>query len=142
MEMLTMGFVATVFAAGLLSFFSPCVLPILPVYFGYLSGGVNSAQEQDNTSLFKAFAFVAGLAASFFILGFGAGALGGLISNRWFFMACGAIIIAFGLHQTGLISIPLLEREKKLDVAFNPRKGLIGAFALGFLFSFLSLIHI
>ena len=136
MEMLTMGFVATVFAAGLLSFFSPCVLPILPVYFGYLSGGVNSAQEQDNTSLFKAFAFVAGLAASFFILGFGAGALGGLISNRWFFMACGAIIIAFGLHQTGLISIPLLEREKKLDVAFNPRKGLIGAFALGFLFSF------
>lgn len=59
MEMLTMGFVATVFAAGLLSFFSPCVLPILPVYFGYLSGGVNSAQEQDNTSLFKAFAFVA-----------------------------------------------------------------------------------
>lgn len=136
MEMITIGFITAVFAAGLLSFFSPCVLPILPVYLGYLSGGTTSTQEQGNTSLFKAFAFVAGLAASFFVLGFGAGALGGLINNSWFFMACGVIIIVFGLHQTGIISMPLLEREKKLDLAFNPRKGIIGAFALGFLFSF------
>ncbi len=136
MEMITAGFIATVFTAGLLSFFSPCVLPLLPVYLGYLSGEADSPQKNGSASLPKAFAFVAGLAVSFFILGFGAGALGGLIHSSWFFLVCGAVIIVFGLHQTGLVTVPLLNREKKVDVRFNPRKGLIGAFALGFLFSF------
>ncbi len=136
MEMITAGFIAAVFTAGLLSFFSPCVLPLLPVYLGYLSGETEAARLNGNTSLLKAFAFVAGIAVSFFILGFGAGALGAFINSSWFFLACGGIIIVFGLHQTGIISIPQLNREKKVTVAFTPGKGLVGAFALGFLFSF------
>ncbi|GAB1536734.1 hypothetical protein ADMFC3_23650 [Geovibrio sp. ADMFC3] len=136
MEIITIGFVLAVFGAGLLSFFSPCVLPLLPVYIGYLSGGQSAGQASVKTSFIKAAAFTAGLSASFFILGVAAGALGHVINSHTFFIVCAVIVILFGIHQTGLIKIPFLYREKKLSVRFNPNNGLIGAFALGFLFSF------
>ncbi|MCD8491456.1 MAG: cytochrome c biogenesis CcdA family protein [Geovibrio sp.] len=117
-------------------FFSPCVLPLLPVYIGYLSGGQSAGQASVKTSFIKAAAFTAGLSASFFILGVAAGALGHVINSHTFFIVCAVIVILFGIHQTGLIKIPFLYREKKLSVRFNPNNGLIGAFALGFLFSF------
>ena len=87
-------------------------------------------------SFSKALAFTGGLSASFFLLGFGAGALGGFINSHYFFLACGALVVIFGIHQSGLIRIPLLNNHKSLDIQFNPQKGLVGAFALGFLFSF------
>ncbi|MGV7003727.1 cytochrome c biogenesis protein CcdA [Desulfovibrio sp. QI0442] len=136
MEIITIGFIASVFGAGLLSFFSPCVLPLLPVYFGYLSGSPMPIDRSGKTSFSKALAFTSGLSASFFLLGFGAGALGHFINSHAFFLACGAIIVLFGVHQTGLISLPFLNRDKRLSVRFDPRKGLGGAFLLGFLFSF------
>ncbi|MDL2209983.1 redoxin family protein [Desulfovibrio sp. OttesenSCG-928-C14] len=136
MEIITIGFIASVFGAGLLSFFSPCVLPLLPVYFGYLSGGPMPVDRSGKTSFSKALAFTSGLSASFFLLGFSAGALGHFINSHAFFLACGTIIVLFGVHQTGLISLPLLNRDKRLSVRFDPQKGLGGAFLLGFLFSF------
>ena len=77
MEMVTTGFILAVFGAGLLSFFSPCVLPLLPVYIGYLSGGMTPDSYSRSISFSKALAFTGGLSASFFLLGFGAGAFGG-----------------------------------------------------------------
>ncbi|MDL2226345.1 redoxin family protein [Deltaproteobacteria bacterium OttesenSCG-928-M10] len=136
MEFISATLILTVFGAGLISFFSPCVLPLMPVYLGYLSGGSDLSRPSGRASLFKALAFTAGLSVSFFILGFGAGALGHLINSRVFFIVCGLVVIIFGLHQTGLISLPALTRDKRLSVNFSPEKGLIGAFALGFFFSF------
>lgn len=143
METITIGFIMAVFGAGLLSFLSPCVLPLLPVYIGYLSsdgatagaaGGGPAASAR--ASLVKALAFTSGLSTSFFLLGLGAGALGGVVDSNAFFFICGGIVVLFGAHQAGLITLPFLEREKRLSVEFNPRKGLVGAFLLGFLFSF------
>lgn len=136
MEMVTAGFILTVFGAGLLSFFSPCVLPLLPVYIGYLSGGIAPDNYSKRISFSKALAFTGGLSVSFFLLGFGAGALGSFINSHYFFLACGTLVVIFGIHQSGLIRIPMLNKHKNLDIQFNPQKGLVGAFALGFLFSF------
>ena len=136
MEFISTTLILTVFSAGLISFFSPCILPLMPVYLGYLSGGSDLNRPSGRASFFKALAFTAGLSVSFFILGFGAGALGHLINSRAFFIVCGLVVIIFGLHQTGLISLPVMTRDKRLSVKFSPEKGLIGAFALGFFFSF------
>ena len=80
--------------------------------------------------------FVAGLSTAFIILGFGAGALGSLIFSDTFMFVLGGIVILLGIHQTGLIHIPFLEREKKLTVKGSERKDLLGTYLLGFTFSF------
>lgn len=136
MEIITMGFILSVFVAGLLSFFSPCVLPLLPVYLGYLADSPVPAVLPGRASFTKALAFTSGLSVSFFLLGFGAGAVGHFINSHAFFLVCGIIVILFGIHQTGLVSIPFLNRDKRLAVRFAPKKGIGGAFLLGFLFSF------
>ena len=136
MDAVTSGFVLTLFVAGLLSFFTPCILPLLPVFLGYLSGADASAHTTGRASVLKALAFTSGLSVAFFLLGFGAGALGGLFNSPAFFIACGAIVILFGIHQTGIISLPFLARETRLTAQFDPKKGLGGAFLLGFFFSF------
>jgi cytochrome c biogenesis protein CcdA/thiol-disulfide isomerase/thioredoxin len=136
MEIINAGLIISVFAAGLLSFFSPCVLPLLPVYLGYLSNSHVSPGTTGRTSFVKALAFTTGLSMSFFLFGFGAGAVGHLFSSHVFFLACGAIVVLFGVHQAGLVSIPLLNREKQIAVRFDPGKSFGGAFLLGFFFSF------
>ena len=136
METLSLGFVITVFGAGLLSFFSPCILPLLPVYVGYLTSDNQGAGASLLKRLAKTLAFIAGLSTSFFILGFGAGALGSLINSSYFFILCGIAVVFFGVHQTGFVNIPMLNREKKLSAPVDSKKGFGSAFALGFLFSF------
>jgi peptide methionine sulfoxide reductase msrA/msrB len=136
MEMVTTGFMAAVFTAGLFSFFSPCILPLLPVYIGCLSTEGVPSDESGMASISKALAFTAGISASFFILGFGAGALGHVLDSRYFFLTCGLLVIVFGLHHTGMVTIPLLDKDRRLRVNVPQQKGLFGAFGLGFLFSF------
>ncbi len=136
METIGLGFAAAVFGAGLLSFFSPCIIPLLPVYLGYLSSDVKTGGDRLITRLSKTLAFVAGLSVTFFLLGFGAGALGTVLSNNYFFIACGLVVFVFGLYQSGLIDIPLLSREHRLDTPKSANKGALGAFLLGLVFSF------
>ena len=135
METISIGFIISVFGAGLLSFFSPCILPLLPVYLGYLS--TNSAENESvkKASFTKALAFTGGLSLSFFVLGFGAGSLGSFVNSDWLLLICGSIVVLFGFYQTGLLPLSFLERNMKLSVQFNPQKGLGGAFLLGLLFS-------
>ncbi|NQX48366.1 sulfite exporter TauE/SafE family protein [Paenibacillus tritici] len=139
-------FLFGVFGAGLLSFFAPCILPLLPVYVSYLSGSIADGTNQGvaDTSSFRfrssfmmrTLLFVLGLSVVFILLGFGSGILGNIISSPRFIAICGAIVILFGIYQTGLIKLSWLEREKKLSSNRVAKGGYIGAFLLGLTFSF------
>lgn len=150
-------YMSAVFIAGLVSFFSPCILPVLPVYIGILTGEIGNGgngEEKSNEDhimgkllekgLFRinwklmknTMVFVMGLSTSFILLGFGAGALGALISSQAFYIGIGAVVIFLGIHQTGWIRIPLLERQKKVEIARSNQADLFGIFLLGFTFSF------
>jgi cytochrome c-type biogenesis protein/peptide methionine sulfoxide reductase msrA/msrB len=139
-------FLFGVFGAGLLSFFAPCILPLLPVYVSYLSGSLADGTNQGvaDTSSFRfrssfmmrTLLFVLGLSVVFILLGFGSGILGNIISSPRFIAICGAIVILFGIYQTGLIKLSWLEREKKLSSNRVIKGGYIGAFLLGLTFSF------
>ncbi|WP_338594921.1 cytochrome c biogenesis protein CcdA [Paenibacillus sp. FSL K6-1122] len=139
-------FLFGVFGAGLLSFFAPCILPLIPVYVSYLSGsmvnGTNQQQPDTNsvrlrsTLVLRTFLFVLGLSLVFVLLGFGSGIVGNLISSPVFIAICGAIVVLFGIYQTGLIRLSWLERERKLSNDHARRGGYVGAFLLGLTFSF------
>lgn len=126
-------YMGTAFIAGILSFFSPCIVPLLPVYFSIFTAGANQDKKQ---LVIKSFLFVLGLSVNFVILGFGAGFLGKYILTDTFRIILGIIVIILGLHQTGLIKIRLLMREKKLQLARSSRSDLWGVLLLGFTFSF------
>ena len=138
--------VMTVFLQGLLSFFSPCVLPLLPMYISYLSGGGRTVAG-DGTIHYKrsrvmlnTVFFVLGISFAFFLLGFGFTAAGQFFrENRLLLGRIGGIlVILFGLYQLGLFgSVKFLNREHRLPfhldkVAMNPLVALV----LGFTFSF------
>jgi cytochrome c biogenesis protein CcdA len=137
----------TVFVAGLLSFFAPCIVPLLPVYVGYLSKGAENKVVTEETEkkgklafinkrlIFQTLVFVIGLSTAFVLLGFGAGAIGKLLNNRIVLYVSGAIVIILGLHQIGLFKIGFLERTKKVEVEKSSRGGILGAYLLGLTFS-------
>lgn len=137
--------VEVVFLAGILSFFSPCTVPLLPVYFAELAGSAK-VQATDAASvrsslpdvelIFRTLVFVAGISTSFALLGFGAGFVGQVLGSQTFLIVCGIVVVLLGIHQTGLIRFQLLERQKKLESSGPARTDLVGAFLLGFTFSF------
>jgi cytochrome c-type biogenesis protein len=77
-----------------------------------------------------------GLATSFVIMGFGAGLLGNIMFEDWFLVVIGFIVVILGIHQTGLIKISRLSKEKRLNLKRSERGDLIGTYLLGFTFSF------
>ena len=131
------------FVAGVVSFLSPCVLPLVPGYISMLSGESIETLKAGESGLIlrriirNSFAFVAGFSAVFVALGASATTVGDFLREQHsiFNIVAGVIIIIFGLHLTGLIKIPFLYREAKLS-AGAPKRGLIGAFLLGFAFAF------
>lgn len=133
-------YLGTVLAAGLLSFFSPCILPLLPVYVAQFSSGMTSAEESAARRrlrvILKSVLFVAGISVCFILLGFGAGALGSVIGSTPFMIAMGIIVIILGLHQTGLVRIKWLSYQKKADFERSRKGDCLGSFLLGLTFSF------
>lgn len=138
--------VITVLIQGVLSFFSPCVLPLLPLYIGYLSGGAGDRSAEDGsgisrkTILLNTVFFVVGISFSFFILGLGMRAIGRFFSgNQLLFSKVGGIIvILFGLYQLGIFGkSAALMTEKRLPVRFD-RMAMspLTALIMGFVFSF------
>lgn len=132
------------FGAGFLSFLSPCVLPLIPGYISFISGlslGDLQASDQGGVVVRRAFVsslwFVAGFSAVFVALGASATAVGVLLLERLdlFRWIAGALIILFGIHLTGLIRIPFLQYEKKIDVRKRPLSA-VGAFFVGAAFAF------
>ena len=130
------AYIATVFAAGLLSFFSPCILPVLPVYVAFLATDADAADIGAARKLLRTLAFVAGLSAAFFALGLAGGALGALVNSAVFTVAAGLVVVLLGLFYAGVLKIPALEREARLRLpeGLNLRSNL-GAFVLGLVFS-------
>ena len=108
-------------AAGILSFFSPCVLPLVPVYLINLSGEVINSQSQKNglisfSPVVHASFFIIGFTSIFVLLGTSAGIMGSfLLDNlKVINQITGAVIFLFGVQMTGLISIPILNRTFKI----------------------------
>jgi cytochrome c-type biogenesis protein len=129
--------------AGLISFLSPCVLPLVPPYLVYLSGlslerlaDAEPAPAVRRETVIGAVLFVLGFSTVFVALGAGASAIGGLIRIYADVLAklAGVAIIIMGLHFLGLTRIGWLLREKRLDVA-KPA-GLWGAYVMGLAFAF------
>ena len=139
----------TVFMQGLLSFFSPCVLPLVPLYLGYLSGGLNTAvrtgenseKNKDRLKLFlRVLFFTVGIGSAFFILGLGASAAGSFFhEQRMLFARVGGILVVlFGLYQLGVFgSSKVLGSEHRFPIRLEKMTmSPITAFIMGFAFSF------
>ena len=139
----------TVFLQGILSFFSPCVLPLLPVYMGYLSGGTLK-EDSDGTKhydrakvMVNTLFFVIGISFAFFLLGMGLSVLGRFFSgNQILFVRIGGIIIIlFGLYQLGVFgSSRLMSREVRLPLdlgklTMSPLTALFMGFVISFAWS-------
>jgi cytochrome c-type biogenesis protein len=129
--------------AGVASFLSPCVLPLVPGYISMLSGATIEELKFGRSPalmgriLGNSVSFVVGFSIVFVTLGASATAVGKflLAQRATFNLVAGIIVIVFGLHLTGLVKIPLLYRQARLDTG-APRRGLVGAFVLGFAFAF------
>lgn len=137
--------VAGAFLQGILSFFSPCVLPLLPVYFSYLSGGAEKDEKgqliyKRGKTIINSFLFVLGIGSAFFILGLGAVAIGQAFTRtKMIFSIAGGILIIFlGLFQLGIFyKLTFLLSEKRLPVNFSTiRLSPLTAILMGFVFSF------
>ena len=137
---------ATVFLQGLLSFFSPCVLPLLPLYLGYLSGGAGQDAEEVPTrcprlrTLCNTLFFVLGIGFAFLLLGLAMTSLGRFFSGQQLLIARigGILVILLGLYQLGVFGqSAFLSRERRLPLrldrlAMSPLTALL----MGFVFSF------
>jgi len=130
------------FLAGLISFLSPCVLPLVPGYVSLISGtGVEELKSQDARVLRKLMlnsaAFILGFSVVFITLGAISTEVGQLLARYKSLLAqvAGVVIILFGLHLTGLLRINALYADKRLH---NIKGGssTLGAFAIGFAFAF------
>ncbi len=147
---------------GLVSFVSPCVLPLVPAYIGYLAGQATNtassalaaldtkgegqrASVQGIPSRWIVFLhglfFVVGFAAFFIFLGIAAGAFGQLVYSRsvaardWISRVGGVLIIVLGLHTMGVVRIPLLYYDTRRQVSAKHELGYLGSFLMGVTFS-------
>lgn len=141
--------------AGLLSFLSPCVLPLVPAYVGYLSGAAVADRSVSRLrTASNAGAFVVGFSAVFVALGSLAGLAGSLLGAQsgplaflgrlaaglnqatpWLARLGGLVLVVLGLHLTGLVRIPFLYRELRFDTARPRRTGLVASLAVGMIFA-------
>ncbi len=129
----------SLFLEGLLSFFSPCVLPLIPLYIGYITSDIDPESSRGKSRVQTAvvtFFFILGICTVFFIAGLGAGALNSLYNayKIQFTLFSGVLLIFLGLFSLGVIQIPFLQQERKIH--FAKRGGILNAYLLGFFFSF------
>jgi cytochrome c-type biogenesis protein len=134
----------TAFVAGLVSFLSPCVLPLVPGYISIISGSSLDqlkAHEKDSslfrTVLMNSILFIVGFSITFILLGASATWIGQVLASRMrlFGQLAGLILIVFGIHLTGLIKINALYKDKRFHNVQKPR-GMLGALVLGLAFAF------
>ncbi|KZX94071.1 MULTISPECIES: cytochrome c biogenesis CcdA family protein [unclassified Sulfitobacter] len=127
--------------AGVISFLSPCVLPIVPPYLAYMSGvslnDMSSQRAARTRAVVAACFFVLGLSTVFLLLGFTASAFGAFfLQNQVLFARIsGLVVIVFGLHFLGVIRVPFLDQEARLE-AGDQGGSSFGAYLLGLAFAF------
>ncbi len=131
--------------AGLLSFLSPCILPMVPFYLCYMAGISMAELRSDQTIapgaqrrlVLSAIAFALGVTSIFMLLGMGATALG-QVFRQWLeplSWVAAAILFVFGLHFLGILRIPFLYREARIEAKVEPTT-MIGAYIMGLAFGF------
>ena len=129
------------FGAGLLSFISPCVLPLVPGYLSYISGlsldEMRGAAVARRQVVVSSLAFILGFSIVFVSLGAAASALGQFLLAQQAILSriAGAIVIVFGLHTMGVLRIEWLYQEKRVQTSRKPA-GFIGATLIGIAFAF------
>lgn len=136
-------FFISVFVAGILSFFSPCIFPLLPVYIGQLLNQDERYQKRflnysfNWYSLLKTIIFLAGISIVFVSLGYGAGLIGNFFYHPAMTIIFGLLVIILGLHQADFIRLKPLYFQRNLNFKKRVAHGeLIEAFLLGLSFSF------
>ena len=134
----------SLFLEGLLSFFSPCVLPLVPVYIGYLTKDAKKTDAEGNVTydrgrtFLSTIAFVLGICTVFVIAGLGSGVLHDFFINNtiMFQLAGGFLLVLFGLFGLHVITIPFLERTYQIHMDASKPAGIGRSWLTGFLFSF------
>ncbi|GAA6199543.1 cytochrome c biogenesis protein CcdA [Aquicoccus sp. SU-CL01552] len=132
-------------AAGLLSFFTPCILPMVPFYLSYM-GGLSMAELRGDGQIapgaqkrliVSALFFALGVTTIFMLLGMGATALGSMFGQYLDTLAyvAAAILLVFGLHFLGVIRVPLLYREARVESSAEAST-ILGAYLMGLAFGF------
>ena len=133
-----------IFLEGILSFLSPCVLPLIPLYMSYLAGDGKTIDEEGNVHYDRVRVFVStlfftlGISLTFFLLAAAVSAFKDYIDEYREIISIigGTLLIVFGLHETGLIHIDVLDKERKLKVDLHlEQMNFLKAFLLGFVFS-------
>jgi cytochrome c-type biogenesis protein len=131
------------FTAGLLSFVSPCVLPLVPSYVTYITGvsfkeltNVEVSSKLRWATIFHSLFFIIGFSLVFILMGASATYLGQLLAQYqyWIMKGGGVIIILLGIHFTGIINIPFLQMEKRFEMRKKPL-GYAGSFLVGIAFA-------
>jgi len=138
-----LGQIAVAFAAGLISFLSPCVLPLVPGYISIVSGSsLEQLKAQKEASLFRtvltnSITFIIGFSITFIVLGASATWIGQvLVSWRQLLdKIAGLVLIVFGVHVLGIVKINALYQDKRFHSVEKPR-GAVGALFLGLAFAF------
>lgn len=143
-EIIDAGLLPAMFVAlfaGVVSFLSPCVLPIVPPYLAYMSGVSVTELSESGTggekAIVPALFFVLGLSTVFLFLGFAASAVGTLFLayQGWFNTIAGVVVMIFGAHFIGIYRIGFLDREARMDVGDQGGSS-FGAYILGLAFAF------
>lgn len=127
------------FSAGLLSFLSPCVLPLVPGYLIYISGSTLQdleAGKQRWLVVYRSLAFVVGFSFIFILMGAAITTLGQMLAQYWYYFikASGILIIILGIHTTGLIKIKWLYTEKRFS-PLRKNTSVLGTVLLGMAFA-------
>jgi len=135
MEGTSLG-IAIAFTAGLLSFLSPCVLPLIPSYVTFITGlSLDDVQKARRAALTHSVLFILGFTLIFLALGATATALGQLVHNQrdWISRIGGVLIIVFGLYMLGVFNISLFSQERRVHIANKP-VGYLGTLLVGIAF--------
>jgi len=132
----------TAFTAGVISFLSPCVLPLIPAYISFISGTSLEEVKSGGAGIWirvilSSAVFILGFSLVFTLLGASATLIGRFLLSKisLFTKIGGAIVVLLGLHTTGLFRIRFLDYERRLRLRGNPM-GLVGAFGVGVAFAF------
>ena len=128
--------IAIAFTAGLLSFLSPCVLPLIPSYVTFITGlTLEDVQKSRRAALVHSLLFVLGFTLIFLAFGAAATALGQLLLyyRAWITRIGGVLIIIFGLYMLGVFNISLFSRERRVHIADKP-VGYLGTLLVGVAF--------
>jgi cytochrome c-type biogenesis protein len=130
--------IATAFLAGLVSFVSPCVLPLIPAYLSFLTGSsLEELKAQSDVAsrarvMMHALAFVAGFTVVFMLIGLSASALGAAFVNYkdWIARIGGVVVIILGLNMIGVFKIPMLMMDKRLQLR-SANRSVLASFLVG-----------